>query len=621
MRKLLPVLLLLACSAGVFPARAEGEAPLRLYALDASTFPSFSARLDAFDPSGAFITGLTPAQVTLLEDGLSITPKTVEEIQPGVQFAMALDAGAAFTFRGADAVSRLDKVNVILKAWAQAHDDSLGDSLSLVLNGASTASHLAETSAFLEALEGYKPDLQTLDSSLDTLSEALEVISASDRDSGMKRVVLYITSPPDLASVPALENLTRLAVSLEARVHVWIVTSTDFFGVSGATALKDLAILTGGTYALFSGVEPLPDPEVYLTPLRHAYHLTYASGIRTAGAHSLAVQVATEAGTITSEPISFDFDVEPPNPILVSPPTQIVRQAVEAGSTDFAAFLPDNLAMEVIIEFPDGIQRTLTRTALYVDGMLVDENTSPPFDRFTWDLSGYTRSGDHILQLQARDDLGLEKTSLGLTVTVTVIQPERGLLSFLARNNAWIVLGAVVVAGAALAVTLLVVGRTRSARRAVKRSKAVKHIDPLTAQVEPDPGETTSRPLKKRLSAAITQAEAWLQRLKDDGQPITAPPIPILGQEIIFGSDPLQATRLLDDPSVSPVHARLKVEQGDYIISDERSTSGTWVNYEMISAPYRLKHGDRLQIGRITYRFMLRNPPAVPVPRLITGKK
>ena len=47
-------------------------------------------------------------------------------------------------------------------------------------------------------------------------------------------------------------------------------------------------------------------------------------------------------------------------------------------------------------------------------------------------------------------------------------------------------------------------------------------------------------------------AEAYLVRLKEDGQPMTAPPIPISTPEMTFGSDPLQVTRILDDPSVSP---------------------------------------------------------------------
>jgi hypothetical protein len=253
-----------------------------------------------------------------------------------------------------------------------------------------------------------------------------------------------------------------------------------------------------------------------------------------------------------------------------------------------------------------------------VDGALVDENTSEPFDRFTWDLSGYTQSGDHILQLQAADSLGLEKTSLGITVTVTVVQPERGGLAFLARNSLWVVLGAVGVAGTALAVTLLV-GRRGAGKVSRRKAGARSRQDPLTAEVEPEP-KSPPRRLSGRLASG-KPSEAYLLRLKDDGQPVTAPPIPVTVPEMTFGSDPIQATRVLDDPSVSPLHARLKAENGQFMLSDEKSVAGTWVNYEPLAAPRPLRHGDVLQIGRLSYRFMLRRPPEIPAPRVVEVKK
>ena len=84
-----------------------------------------------------------------------------------------------------------------------------------------------------------------------------------------------------------------------------------------------------------------------------------------------------------------------------------------------------------------------------------------------------------------------------------------------------------------------------------------------------------------------------------------------------FGSDPIQATRILDDPSVSPLHARLKEEHGEYILSDEKSVAGTWINYEQLTTPRRLQHGDVLHIGRLSYRFMQRKPPERPTPQVI----
>jgi len=80
--------------------------------------------------------------------------------------------------------------------------------------------------------------------------------------------------------------------------------------------------------------------------------------------------------------------------------------------------------------------------------------------------------------------------------------------------------------------------------------------------------------------------------------------------------DEVQVTRILDDPSVSPLHARLQELDGEYILSDEKSVAGTWVNDELLAAPRRLQHGDVVYIGRLSYRFILRKPPERPLPKI-----
>lgn len=610
---------ILGLTAGI-PARAQTGPRLSLFALQSGYFPGMSALLDVFDSGGNFVTGLSASQVSLVENGQVRPADRLEELQPGTQFVLAFDPGPAFAFRDPQAVSRFDKVVEALQAWAASHPDSLGDDLSLVATGASSTTHLDATADFSAALAAYQPDLQSIVPSLDTLARALEAVSEPTPVDGMKRVVLYITSPPTPDTFPTLQSLTGRAMQAQARVHVWIVSSEDFFNAAGATALKDLAINTGGQYVLFSGEEPLPGLEAYLAPLRHTYRLSYTSGIRAPGGHTLAAQVNLNTGTVVSEPLAFDLDVQPPNPILVAPPQQIVRRGAEPTDADFAAFEPARQEIEAIIEFPDGRPRPLVRTALYVDGLLVHENLAEPFDRFTWDLSAYAASGEHTLQLEAMDSLGLRKASLGIPVTVTVLQPERGLLAFLARNSLWVALGAVFFAGAVLAVALAW-GRVRRLREAQDpgstRPSERSLKDPLT---QPVPAAEVRRRLPWARPAR-QQSDAYLLRLKDGGEPITGAPIPVTAPETIFGSDPLQATRILEDPSVSPLHARLKEQDGGYVLSDEGSAAGTWVNYEQLTAPRRLEHGDLLNIGQISYRFMLRKPPERPAPRLTPLKE
>ena len=273
-------------AAGGWSARAQTAARLELYALHTASFPAVSVSLDVFDPAGSFVTGLSAEQITLLEDDQPQPLTGLVELQPGVQFVLALDAGPAFAFRDANAVTRFEKLVEVLANWTPGSLAS-PDDLSLVANGADPETHL-DASAFLQALSVYQPNLLTLTPSIETLTRALAVAGEPAPEVGMKRVLLYVTSVPAPESIPLLQNLTQQAVSQHVRVHVWIVASTDFFNQAGATALKDLALATGGQVALFSGEQALPDLETYLAPLRHMYALSYHSALRSSGGHTLA---------------------------------------------------------------------------------------------------------------------------------------------------------------------------------------------------------------------------------------------------------------------------------------------------------------------------------------------
>jgi len=607
MRKFLVIFLsVYLLFAALTPARAQSGARLNLFALQTASFPSITAGLDVFDAAGNFVTGLSPEAVTLLEDNQPRPLTSLEELQPGTEFALALDPGPYFANRDVNAVTRFDKVVQVVKEWAAAHPDSLDDDLNFIPTGGTPAAHLATTGAFLDALTAYQPNLPSLVSSPETLSSALDMVSEPTSQPGRKPIVLYITSIPAEGDIPVLQNLTQRAVAGHIRVNVWIVASQDFCSTSGATALKDLAIQTGGQYSCSSGEEPLPSPEMYLAPLRHAYRLAYSSGILTSGGHTLTAQVSLNGETVTSAALPFELDVQPPNPIMVALPVQIVRAAQDERTSAVSSFLPTQQTISIIIEFPDGRTRPLVRTVLYVDGVLAGENFVEPFDQFTWDLSEYAASGQHILTVEAVDTFGLSKVSLGVPVLVTVVRPQVGLLPWLSRNSLWVALGAVLFAGGGL-VAILTRSRVKN-RRSAKASRSSRH-DPLTQSVQ---AERRRRGLRLPLNRPAKPSGAYLVRLKDDGQPIAAPPIPITIQEITFGSDPIQATYILDDPSVSPLHARLIEEHGEYILSDEKSTAGTWINYEQVTTPRHLQHGDVLHIGRLSYRFMLRKPPERP---------
>jgi predicted component of type VI protein secretion system len=92
----------------------------------------------------------------------------------------------------------------------------------------------------------------------------------------------------------------------------------------------------------------------------------------------------------------------------------------------------------------------------------------------------------------------------------------------------------------------------------------------------------------------------------------SAPPEPYLlaGLDVILGRDPSFAGLVIDDPSVSGLHAAvIRQADGEYLIRDQGSVAGTWVNSEQVpETGRRLKHGDLIHLGRVALRFRLASP-------------
>jgi hypothetical protein len=620
---------LLLCAAPSARAQQTGLASAALYSADYSTFPTASALVDVFDSQGIFVSGLAPASVTVLEDGQTLPVDTLTEMAVPLQLAVAVNQGEALDARDPSGISRFQRIAQVLAQWAQGRSPDLPDDFSLVSQAGSSINH-ATASQFIEGLNSFQPDFRAATPNLQSLTIAMDTVNAQTPRLGMKRAILFITPHMDNPNITAeVQALIQRAVENRIHIFVWFVDLETTFNTTSAAAFNALAMQTGGSMFQFSGLERFPDPEVYFSPLRRVYTLTYTSRLKNAGEHVLNVQVNLASGQLNSNEQKFTVDIQPPNPIPVTSSLQITRQAPADDPFNTEILLPTQHEMEIIIEFPDQHKRALTRTTLYVDGQIMDENTTEPFDKFTWDLSAYTMSGEHQVVVEAVDSLGLSKLSMGIPITVTVIQPPRGPAVFLAKYRTPLTVGAILTAGIAL-VLILLSGRLRmpSLRAAQEARRA--DADPLTQSVsvvsespEPVVVKKKRKPRatsKKALAAANSNVEAGASfiRINGDGLPAAVAPIPVAEKEITFGTDLVQCNQILDNASISSVHARLRqTEDGGYLLQDNNSIAGTWVNHEPVPREgHRLAHGDMVNFGQLTFRFTLRVAPEVKKPTI-----
>jgi hypothetical protein len=642
MRKFLALLFSLSLVLGAAPdlrahAQDQNLASAELYPADISNFPTVSAFLDVFDSKGIFASGLKPEAVSVIEDGQPLPADSLNEIAVPLQLVIAVNQGESLDARDPTTnFSRFQRISQILVQWAQSRPADLPDDYSLVSQAGPVINH-ASAADFVVGLNGFQPNFRAAVPNLQSLSIAIDTVSAQTTRLGMKRAILFITPHTDDSAIAsALEPYVQRALENNIYIFVWFVDAQTTFTTTSAAAFNNLALQTGGSMFAYSGIERFPDPEFYFSGLRRVFALSYTSRLKTAGEHSLSVKVnlPADSGAVASAEQKLNVDIQPPNPFPLTNSLQITRRAPEDDPFNTSVLLPATQEIEIIVEFPDGYIRPLTRTTLYVDGAIVDENTAEPFNLFTWDLSAYSSSAEHQVMVEAVDTLGLSKFSMAAPVMVTVVQPPNGISALLAKYRTPITFGAIILAGLVLFMILLS-GRLRipSIRAAQEARRA--DADPLRQSVQAMVESSASTPLaaasavktqrrpalsKKTVSIpkSSVEAAASLIRMNAEGQVVPVPPISLVEQEIIFGTDPAQCNQVIDDPSVSLVHARLRqTEDGGFLLLDGGSTAGTWVNYEPIFREgYRLAHGDMVNFGQLMYRFTLRVPPVTSKPTI-----
>ncbi len=595
----------------------------------AENFPEMSTFLDVYDSAGRFLFGVTSEEITLTENGNPCPIQKFEELSPGVQVVAAFNMGAGFAIRDELGVSRFEYLSQALIHWGENLSAENLDDLSLITNDGIERTHLNDPAIWTSALESYQPQPRETPSNFNVLAHAIDIASDPAPHQAMKKVVLLLTPPPTPEEIVAIQSLTAYAQERGVRLFAWVVSSPAYFNSPGVEQLRQSAAETGGAFFAFSGEEAIPSPESYFSPLRGTYALTYQSQITTSGPHTLEAAITTKTGEIMARR-EFPLDIQPPNPIFVSPPLEITRENPnpEEENAETKTYTPTTRTLDIIIEFPDGHPRPLAETILYVDGNEEAKNTSPPFDQFTWDLSQYEDSQTHHLQIQAVDSLGLSQSSLETPIQVTIDKPEPKMGELLGciigeQPLAIAGLGAIIMA----AILLLVCLRRglihpKAFLRVSKASQRTKETAPESQ--EEQPRRTSFR--RENISSwinrlpwpegeeAAKQAQAVLEPITKRARKLFPEQIPLYDAEMTFGKDASAATILIKEASLNDLHARLElISENAYQLSDEGSVAGTWVNYQPINGESRLlQHGDILHLGRVGFLFRIQDASTHP---------
>ena len=594
---LLVLLLAAGLGGGPWMVRAATSLPLeiRVVHVEAARFPAVETWVWVWDHQTQQVPPDLPREAfTVLEDGQPVPLQNLRTFSPGMHVVLVLNPAKSFTIRDNRGVSRYEYIFYQLRSWLETVPKGRHQ-ISLVVAGGPQIPQSDDPAQILEGLQAYTPPREERAPSLAPLVEGLRLAQQEPPRPGMGRTVLFITAPLDEAYLNGLTALVGQAQAQNVQVSVWIVGAR-------ANAENQLPIWqtftqqTQGQALVFSGTEVLPDLKETFARRDRLYVLEYLSQRREGGEVHLQVEVAWQNQSSRSPAFLFPLNLQPPVPVLKNLPETIVRvyaRPEEKGTPE--ALKPTQWRLPFHVEFPDDIQRELRRAVFYVDEEPVVEITGPPFEQILWDLTPYTEPGTRTVRLEVEDAFGLVGSTPPFPVRIQIAEatPPPPVAEDLALQPnrfpwAYMLLG---ISGAVLVAVLLWGSWTEYRRR---RGGPIPRAHP--------PRPTSTGPAVQPPDRVLEFLP--LEREEEDAFEMHA-------WEVVVGSDPEQASWVLEDPSISPRHARFwyDAQERRYYVADLGSVAGTWVNYAPVSSTgLALEAGDILHIGKRGFRVMYRSP-------------
>jgi len=571
--------------------------------LDFSDYPQVSFNIDVQERDSSLVSDLSINQLTLRENDLDQQILDFTALNPGIQLVTAFNISAPFAIQDLNGNSRFDFIQDALLEWSEQIPTSK-DRLSLISNEGLEITHLSKKSDFINSLQDYKPVLKESEINFNVLSRAIEIAGDPVDQMGMKRVVLFFTPPAPPESIAAIDSLISQATENQVMVYIILVSSPAFFTSPGSQILQDLAQRTDGVFTTYSGEEPLPNFRDMLSPLRYTYLIQYQSQIVTSGNHSLEISISTPLGESVGQK-EFFLDIQPPNPIFISPPREIHRELMqsEADSSDLIDLQPESIDLDVIIEFPDNHPRDLEEVIFRVDGAVIERRTTPPFDNFVWDLTPYESSAVHYLAVEAVDILGLSRQSVQTPVEIQIDNPPPPVTTIL-EDNALPIGGLVIILTLGLLLfSLIKRGTIKPAiyfgKNRFFNSGRIADLKTTTRRLPPEEIEENGDLITDQFGYRLIP-------VSDVAQQLITEPIQVWENDVTFGNDPSKDKFNIGHPSIAQAHTRITIKPGgDILVQDEGTASGTWINYKQIfgSKPHLIKDGDIIHIGEAGFRI------------------
>jgi len=585
-------------------ASAQGPAArVVVTAVDPSAFPAVTLRFRALDAAGRVVPGIQRAQVEIQDGETEATAESLLEedgplnvhfvVEAGISLDDASWVAAREAIRSFGSGGWMDAGNVTVAAYAV-------NTRTLVTLVAPTTDRAA-----IADLDAPNPSDGGISRSMSVMSGLVADIERSA--TAQPHVIIFLTR--QLESNIGYETLVDQARAAAIPVYTASIRQ-------GSQMLEDLAAETGGAFTLM-GLDPGLMVDAYrdVSARARQYVVSYRVGDNQSGTRNVTVGLPGAApGTI-----SYDFEIEPPQVVIRVPDsgTTIARQMT---GNDAALAEPTTQQVVADVGFGTNTMRTIRRATLLVDGVEADQidNVRADGDRLTvtlsWDMRTVAVVGDtaHTLKVEVVDELGLTDSASaevavriseepvpptlepGATATpppepppppIACITPEPicSRIERPIRENPVAAISLLVALLALILAAVLWIGR------------GTQPVQRMTQNVRRGIDRITNRYRR-------SEVRAYLELLAGDGD---------VGHRYeVYGDTPIGRSRqnaeLLfqqesENSPISRLHCTITDEEDHFMLRDEDSANGTYLNGERLApvVAHRLKDGDIIELARV----------------------
>lgn len=425
------------------------------------------------------------------------------------------------------------------------------------------------------------------------LRQGIDSISATPSEGRRSMMMVFSNGIPSTVDSTKLQGAADLAKN--NNISVFVI----YFGSSEKSAeaknLKDTASRANWRYYWYTSLASIQSVYQQLGGFSKQYAITYRSKASASGDHKVrvAIRKANQSQVDVFTENQYSITLAPPQVAIVLPNPQGFSRKGDTWDTPITQTLPASMPISYTVTWPDGHPRGLNKFAYTLDKGSEMSIASPASDIGSIDLNvTELGEGNHSLQIIGQDELGLTSEPNEISLRVKLEYPPAPLPVQVYRTA-----GAYLPYLALLASLVLLMAAIITYRK----SQTVRTF--VTSTVK-SATEFFGRPQGQR-----KPAKAYLVGI--GGEDASRGSIEIRGETTRLGRDDSVANIVLQDLTVSKLHAKIVEEQdGAFRIYDEGSKSGTFLNDEEVGMGGQwIRDGDTIALGKDEFKFKLKLGP------------